>query len=216
MPGLLDARGRSWRRSPRRLAVPAFDAADVLRLSAARRVACDGAPRAPLARYASARRRTVYLVGHSLGGVLHSPTAPRVIARRSAAGHAIVLLGAPVRRLLVPARRLRRRGAVGSLDARRHDARRRWQRGAAALGDGAPSQFGVIAGRGHLWPSAACSACLPGDNDGVVLLEEERDGRRAMAASACWCARPTACCRSPPARRGAGGSDVPAPEAAFA
>lgn len=123
------------------------------------------ANRERLARFAleTFRGRAAHYIGHSLGGLLvlemlnHHPEVPAA---------SVVLLGAPVR---------------GCLAGRRFGSRRlgRWMMGAcgecwqerdAAWTRQAP--LGVIAGTVALGLGRAIGGRLPGDNDGVVRVEE--------------------------------------------
>lgn len=106
--------------------------------------------------------RTVHLVGHSLGGVLiydmlaHHPEI--------ASGN-VVLLGAPVRGCYAGRRfgsHSFGRWCLGACAARWQEYDARWQR---------PERLGVIAGTLPLGFGRAFGS-LPGDNDGVVCVDE--------------------------------------------
>jgi len=106
--------------------------------------------------------RNVHLVGHSLGGVLiydllaHHPEI--------ASGN-IVLLGAPVRGCYAGRRfgtHSLGRWCLGACASRWERREARWQR---------PERLGVIAGTLPLGFGRAFGA-LPGDNDGVVCVDE--------------------------------------------
>ena len=106
--------------------------------------------------------RSVHLVGHSLGGVLIYD----MLARHPeiSAGN-VVLLGAPVRGCYA-GRRLGSgtlgRWLLGACAARWESREARWER---------PERLGVIAGTLPLGLGRALGA-LPGDNDGVVCVDE--------------------------------------------
>ena len=113
-----------------------------------------------LARYIDGR--TVHLVGHSLGGVL----VYDMLARHAemASGN-VVLLGAPVRGCHAGRRlgsRTLGRWMLGACAARWEKREARWQRA---------ERLGVIAGTLPLGLGRALGA-LPGDNDGVVCVDE--------------------------------------------
>ena len=113
-----------------------------------------------LARYIDGR--TVHLVGHSLGGVLIYD----MLARHAdmASGN-VVLLGAPVRGCYAGRRlgsRTLGRWMLGACAARWEKRDARWRR---------PERLGVIAGTLPLGLGRALGA-LPGDNDGVVCVDE--------------------------------------------
>lgn len=106
--------------------------------------------------------RTVHLVGHSLGGVLIYDMLDRYPQIKT--GN-IVLLGAPVRGCYAG----RRFGAhalgrwlLGACAARWECRDARWQR---------PERLGVVAGTLPLGLGRAFGT-LPGENDGVVCVEE--------------------------------------------
>jgi len=106
--------------------------------------------------------RTVHFVGHSLGGVLIYDMLAR--HPEMASGN-VVLLGAPVRGCYAGRRlgsRSLGRWLLGACAGRweRRDAR--WQR---------PERLGVIAGTLPLGLGRALGV-LPGDNDGVVCVDE--------------------------------------------
>ena len=106
--------------------------------------------------------RAVHLVGHSLGGVLIYD----MLARHPeiATGN-VVLLGAPVRGCYAGRRlgsRSPGRWLLGACAARWESREARWQR---------PERLGVIAGTLPVGLGRALGA-LPGDNDGVVCVEE--------------------------------------------
>jgi pimeloyl-ACP methyl ester carboxylesterase len=107
-------------------------------------------------------RRNLHLVGHSLGGVLIYDTLRR---HPELACGRIVLLGAPVRGCFA-GRRLEAnafgRWFMGACAARWAECDARWQR---------PEALGVVAGTLPLGLGRALGA-LPGDNDGVVRVEE--------------------------------------------
>ena len=106
--------------------------------------------------------RAVHLVGHSLGGVLIYDMLAR--HPQIATGN-VVLLGAPVRGCYA-GRRLGSgslgRWLLGACAARWESREARWQR---------PERLGVIAGTLPVGLGRALGA-LPGDNDGVVCVEE--------------------------------------------
>jgi pimeloyl-ACP methyl ester carboxylesterase len=115
---------------------------------------------ARLARYIDGRG--AHLVGHSLGGVLIYDMLARQPDMPS--GN-VVLLGAPVRGCYAG----RRFGAhavgrwlLGACHERWESREARWQR---------PERLGVIAGTLPLGLGRALGA-LPGDNDGVVCVDE--------------------------------------------
>jgi len=106
--------------------------------------------------------RTVHFVGHSLGGVLIYDMLAR---HPEIASGNVVLLGAPVRGCYAGRRlgsRSLGRWLLGACAGRweRRDAR--WQR---------PERLGVIAGTLPLGLGRALGV-LPGDNDGVVCVDE--------------------------------------------
>ena len=108
------------------------------------------------------RERSVHFVGHSLGGVL---IFDLLETHRDIAARRVVLLGSPVRGCHA-GRRLGA-GALGrwmlGACAPRWDARdARWQR---------PEALGVVAGTLPLGLGRALGT-LPGENDGVVRVEE--------------------------------------------
>lgn len=113
-----------------------------------------------LARYIDGR--SVHLVGHSLGGVLIYDMLDRY--PEMATGN-IVLLGAPVRGCYA-GRRLGSgalgRWLLGACAVRWESREARWQR---------PAPLGVIAGTLPLGLGRALGV-LPGDNDGVVCVDE--------------------------------------------
>jgi pimeloyl-ACP methyl ester carboxylesterase len=111
---------------------------------------------------ALARERTAHFVGHSMGGVLILDTLAR--HPELAAGR-IVLIGSPVNGCLAG----QRLGAwrvgrwmLGASAPRWADCKARWQR---------PEPLGVIAGTRALGLGRALGA-LPGENDGVVRVDE--------------------------------------------
>jgi len=113
-----------------------------------------------LARYIDGR--TVHLVGHSLGGVLVYDMLARHAEMPS--GN-VVLLGAPVRGCYAGRRlgsRTLGRWMLGACAARWEKREARWQRA---------ERLGVIAGTLPLGLGRALGA-LPGDNDGVVCVDE--------------------------------------------
>jgi len=113
-----------------------------------------------LARYIDGR--TVHLVGHSLGGVLVYDMLARHAEMPS--GN-VVLLGAPVRGCYAGRRlgsRTLGRWMLGACAARWEKHEARWQRA---------ERLGVIAGTLPLGLGRALGA-LPGDNDGVVCVDE--------------------------------------------
>ena len=106
--------------------------------------------------------RAVHLVGHSLGGVLIYDMLAR---HPEIASGNVVLLGAPVRGCYAGRRlgsRLLGRWLLGACAARWESCEARWQR---------PERLGVIAGTLPLGLGRALGA-LPGDNDGVVCVDE--------------------------------------------
>lgn len=106
--------------------------------------------------------RAVHLVGHSLGGVLiYDMLAhhPEIVSGN------VVLLGAPVRGCYAGRRfgsHALGRWLLGACAARWESHEARWQR---------PERLGVIAGTLPLGLGRAFGA-LPGDNDGVVCVDE--------------------------------------------
>jgi pimeloyl-ACP methyl ester carboxylesterase len=128
-----------------------------------RRVAYSGRRSLDAAMELLARERAApHFVGHSLGGVLIFDMLsrhPQVPAGR------IVLIGAPVNGCLA-GRRLGTwrigRWMLGASAARWQDSAARWQR---------PEALGVIAGTRAVGLGRALGA-LPGENDGVVRVEE--------------------------------------------
>ncbi len=114
-----------------------------------------------LARFAR-ERRAPHFVGHSLGGALIMDMLDR---HRDVAAGRIVLVGAPVNGCLAG----RRFGAwhigrwmLGASAARWEERVARWQR---------PEPLGVIAGTRALGLGRVLGT-LPGENDGVVRVEE--------------------------------------------
>ena len=106
--------------------------------------------------------RTVHFVGHSLGGVLIYDMLAR--HPEMASGN-VVLLGAPVRGCHAGRRfgsRSVGRWLLGACAGRWEDREARWQRS---------ERLGVIAGTLPLGLGRALGA-LPGDNDGVVCVDE--------------------------------------------
>ena len=106
--------------------------------------------------------RSVHLVGHSLGGVLIYDMLAR---HPELASGNVVLLGAPVRGCYVGRRlgsRSLGRWLLGACAARWESCEACWQR---------PERLGVIAGTLPLGLGRALGA-LPGDNDGVVCVDE--------------------------------------------
>lgn len=106
--------------------------------------------------------RTVHLVGHSLGGVLIYDMLAR--HPQIASGN-VVLLGAPVRGCYAGRRfgsHSFGRWCLGACAARWQEREARWQR---------PERLGVIAGTLPLGFGQAFGS-LPGDNDGVVCVDE--------------------------------------------
>ena len=114
-----------------------------------------------LARF-SRERRAPHLVGHSLGGALILDMLER---HRDVAAGRIVLIGAPVNGCLA-GRRLGKwalgRWMLGASAPRWEDCTARWQRAEA---------LGVIAGTRPLGLGRVLGE-LPGENDGVVRVEE--------------------------------------------
>jgi len=113
-----------------------------------------------LARYIDGR--TVHLVGHSLGGVL---VYDMLACHAEMASGNVVLLGAPVRGCHAGRRlgsRTLGRWMLGACAARWEKREARWQRA---------ERLGVIAGTLPLGLGRALGA-LPGDNDGVVCVDE--------------------------------------------
>ena len=113
-----------------------------------------------LARYIDGR--TVHFVGHSLGGVL---VYDMLACHAEMASGNVVLLGAPVRGCHAGRRlgsRTLGRWMLGACAARWEKREARWQRA---------ERLGVIAGTLPLGLGRALGA-LPGDNDGVVCVDE--------------------------------------------
>ena len=106
--------------------------------------------------------RSAHFAGHSLGGALILDTLCRHPELRAAS---VLLIGAPVRGCLA-GRRLARHGfgrwMLGHSAARWPPCEARWQR---------PEPLGVVAGTLPLGLGRALGA-LPGENDGVVRVEE--------------------------------------------
>lgn len=128
-----------------------------------------------LARFAHtlAGDEPVHFVGHSLGGVLILDMLTR---HPEIAAASVVLLGAPVRGSLAGRRFGERSFGRWMLGA----SRQLWERREAAWTRAAP--LGVIAGTVPLGLGRAIDGRLPGQNDGVVCLEEtEVDGMKARA-----------------------------------
>lgn len=116
--------------------------------------------------------RAAHFVGHSLGGALILDTLCLHPELRAAS---VLLLGAPVRGCLA-GRRLARHGVgrwmLGDSMPRWEPCEARWPR---------PEPLGVVAGTLPLGLGRALGA-LPGENDGVVRVEETAvDGMRARA-----------------------------------
>ncbi|MDF3011409.1 MAG: alpha/beta hydrolase fold family protein [Burkholderiales bacterium] len=116
--------------------------------------------------------RAAHFAGHSLGGTLILDTLCRHRELRAAS---VLLLGAPVRGCLA-GRRLARHGfgrwMLGQSAARWQACEARWPR---------PEPLGVVAGTLPLGLGRALGA-LPGENDGVVRVEETRvEGTTARA-----------------------------------
>ncbi len=106
--------------------------------------------------------RTAHFVGHSLGGVLIYDLLAR---HPEIASGNVVLLGAPVRGCYAGRRlgsRSLGRWLLGACAGRWERREARWQR---------PERLGVIAGTLPLGLGRALGA-LPGENDGVVCVEE--------------------------------------------
>ena len=106
--------------------------------------------------------RPAHFAGHSLGGALILDALCRHPELRAAS---VLLLGAPVRGCMA-GRRLARHGfgrwMLGHSAARWEPCEARWQR---------PEPLGVVAGTLPLGLGRALGA-LPGENDGVVRVEE--------------------------------------------
>ena len=106
--------------------------------------------------------RAAHFAGHSLGGTLILDALCRHLELRAAS---VLLLGAPVRGCLA-GRRLARHGfgrwMLGDSAARWQPCEARWPR---------PEPLGVVAGTLPLGLGRALGA-LPGENDGVVRVEE--------------------------------------------
>ena len=106
--------------------------------------------------------RTAHFVGHSLGGVL---VFDMLMRHRDVKAHKVVLLGAPVggchagRRL---GSRAFGRWLLGACSQRWEKHNARWQR---------PEPLGVIAGTRPLGLGRVLGP-LPGENDGVVCVDE--------------------------------------------
>jgi pimeloyl-ACP methyl ester carboxylesterase len=116
--------------------------------------------------------RAAHFAGHSLGGTLILDALCRHRELRAAS---VLLLGAPVRGCLA-GRRLARHGfgrwMLGHSAARWQPCEARWPR---------PEPLGVVAGTLPLGLGRALGA-LPGENDGVVRVEETTvDGMTARA-----------------------------------
>lgn len=116
--------------------------------------------------------RAAHFAGHSLGGALILDTLCRHPQLRAAS---VLLLGAPVSGCLA-GRRLARHGLgrwmLGRSAARWEACEARWPR---------PEPLGVVAGTLALGLGRALGA-LPGENDGVVRVEETRvEGMTARA-----------------------------------
>lgn len=116
--------------------------------------------------------RPAHFAGHSLGGALILDTLCR---HRELPVASALLLGAPVRGCMA-GRRLGRHGLgrwmLGQSAARWEPREARWQR---------PEPLGVVAGTLPLGLGRAFGA-LPGENDGVVRVEETTvEGMRARA-----------------------------------
>lgn len=140
-----------------------------------------------LARFVHERlgSRPVHFAGHSLGGVLILDTLCRHAELRAAS---VVLLGAPVRGCLAGRRLARRRFGrwmLGESAPRWAECEARWPR---------PEPLGVVAGTLPFGLGRALGA-LPGENDGVVRVEETtvegmaqrvlvREGHSVLIASA--------------------------------
>lgn len=106
--------------------------------------------------------RSVHLIGHSLGGVL---IYDMLVRHPEVASGNVVLLGAPVRGCYAGRRfgsRSLGRWLLGACAARWESRDARWQR---------PERLGVIAGTLPLGLGRALGT-LPGDNDGVVCVDE--------------------------------------------
>jgi len=128
-----------------------------------RRIAYSGRRSLDAAMQVLARERAApHFVGHSLGGVLIFDMLSRHPDVRASR---IVLIGAPVNGCLA-GRRLGTWGIgrwmLGASAARWEDCAARWQR---------PEPLGVIAGTRALGLGRTLGA-LPGENDGVVRVEE--------------------------------------------
>ena len=119
-----------------------------------------------------ARGSLMHFVGHSLGGVLIYDMLER---HRDIAAGRVVLIGSPVRGSFAGRRfgsRSLGRWMLGGCSPRWQEREARWQR---------PEPLGVIAGTMAFGLGRAIGR-LPGDNDGVVCVEETRiDGMVARA-----------------------------------
>lgn len=106
--------------------------------------------------------RPAHFIGHSLGGVLTLETLNR---HRDIRAATVLLVGAPARGCLA-GRRLARsrwgRWMLGGCAARWDESEARWQR---------PEPLGVVAGT-RAFGLGRVLGPLPGENDGVVRVEE--------------------------------------------
>lgn len=114
------------------------------------------------ARFAREAGRPAHFIGHSLGGVLVLEALNRY---RDIPAARVLLLGAPVRGCLAGRRLARRRigrWMMGASEPRWRERDARWERS---------EPLGVVAGTLGIGLGAALWR-LPGDNDGVVRVEE--------------------------------------------
>jgi len=114
-----------------------------------------------------------HFIGHSLGGALILDTLSRHTDIRVASA---LLIGAPARGCLAGRRFARGRFGrwmLGASQSRMLEREAAWRR---------PQPLGVVAGTRPLGLGAALQGGLPGENDGVVRVEETAvDGMTAQA-----------------------------------